>query len=358
MSNWAAIIAAGSEVRPAITCAPRGQSPSNSSSPLPKSSARDFFEDDMRDAAKRSLSSTLGWLTTRTASSSAALPDRKREAPTRPAQKTPAPNSSRRISTAAIKLSFPIYPPAPEASLLRPSVRSIGDRRPDGCRTGRGPDFVDRRSPQGCAWSRARQSCRHRETIRSRYWRRHSVCYEPRPCRHIRNSLVVSAGDLVQRGQNGGGAPPQTRAAPIGEIGFLTINGVGYFKSFNASIEEACLPIRFRDCLTFSSAMRGPRVFHSVKSYGAAARRSCRLRRAAGAGFRSLGVRDEAPRRAGRPWQRAVPRASFFPAGRQHGQRWHAPVRAFGEIGLGNARGPINIDERAPLGSGQSEARH
>src|SRR3546814_9447747 len=50
----------------------------------------------------------------------------------------------------------------------------------------------------------------------------------------------------------------------------------------------------------------------------------------------SLGVRDEAPRRAGRPWQRAVPRASFFPAGRQHGQRWHAPVRAFGETGLGN----------------------
>src|SRR3546814_5406875 len=46
------------------------------------------------------------------------------------------------------------------------------------------------------------------------------------------------------------------------------------------SSDLACLPIRFRDCLTFSSAMRGPRVFQSVKSYGAAARRSGRLRRA------------------------------------------------------------------------------
>ena len=30
---------------------------------------------------------------------------------------------------------------------------------------------------------------------------------------------------------------------------------------------------------------------------------------------------------------------------------------AFGEVGLGHARGPIDIDERAPLGSRQSEAR-
>src|SRR3546814_1408354 len=79
--------------------------------------------------------------------------------------------------------------------------------------------------------------------------------------------------------------------------------------------------------LTFSSAMSASRVSQLGKSYGAVARRSCRLRRAAEAGFRSLGAKDEVPRRAGRPWQRAVPRAPFFPAGRQHGQRWHAPVR-------------------------------
>src|SRR3546814_11943088 len=67
------------------------------------------------------------------------------------------------------------------------------------------------------------------------------------PCRDIRNSLAVSAGNLMQRGQNGRGAPPQTRAVPVGDIGLLTMNGVGHFKSSTAPIEDACLPIRFRD---------------------------------------------------------------------------------------------------------------
>src|SRR3546814_3393759 len=95
----------------------------------------------------------------------------------------------------------------------------------------------------------------------------------------------------MQRGQNGRGAPPQTRAVPVGDIGLLTMNGVGHFKSSTAPIEEACLPIRFRDCRTFSSAMSASRVSQLGKSYGAVARRSCRLRRAAEAGFRSLGDR-------------------------------------------------------------------
>src|SRR3546814_16026700 len=85
----------------------------------------------------------------------------------------------------------------------------------------------------------------------------------------------------MQRGQNGRGAPPQTRAVPVGDIGLLTMNGVGHFKSSTAPIEEACLPIRFRDCRTFSSAMSASRVSQLGKSYGAVARRSCRLRRAA-----------------------------------------------------------------------------
>src|SRR3546814_5937300 len=79
-------------------------------------------------------------------------------------------------------------------------------------------------------------------------------------------------------------------------IGLLTMNGVGHFKSSTAPIEEACLPIRFRDCRTFSSAMSASRVSQLGKSYGAVARRSCRLRRAAEAGFRSLGAKDEVPR--------------------------------------------------------------
>src|SRR3546814_6403300 len=91
--------------------------------------------------------------------------------------------------------------------------------------------------------------------------------------------------------------------------------------------------------LTFSSAMSASRVSQLGKSYGAVARRSCRLRRAAEAGFRSLGAKDEVPRRAGRPWQRAVPRAPFFPAGRQHGQRWHAPVRGIWRGRFGSCPG-------------------
>src|SRR3546814_1556741 len=86
------------------------------------------------------------------------------------------------------------------------------------------------------------------------------------PCRDIRNSLAVSAGNLMQRGQNGRGAPPQTRAVPVGDIGLLTMNGVGHFKSSTAPIEEACLPIRFRDCRTFSSAMSASRVSQDRKS--------------------------------------------------------------------------------------------
>src|SRR3546814_18026866 len=92
------------------------------------------------------------------------------------------------------------------------------------------------------------------------------------------------------------------------------MNGVGHFKSSTAPIEEACLPIRFRDCRTFSSAMSASSVSQVGKSYGAVARRSCRLRRAAEAGYRPLGANDGVPRSDGRPWKRDVPRAPLLQA--------------------------------------------